>query len=67
MTSRSRVGSSAATVRAAGNVALLVCGMLLLLNMLASRRQVELISIILAVAGVGLRIEVAIRDRATCD
>jgi hypothetical protein len=67
MTFQSRVGPSAATVRAAGNLALLVCGILLVLDMLASRRQVELVSIILVIAGVGLRIEAAIRDRTTGD
>jgi hypothetical protein len=52
-------------VRAAGNLALLVSGVLLLLDLLASRRQVELASIILVIAGAGLRIEAAIRDRTT--
>lgn len=65
MTSQSRAGSSAATVRAAGNLALLVCGVLLLLDTLAARRQVELALVVLVIAGVGLRIEAAIRDRTT--
>jgi hypothetical protein len=65
MTSESRVGPPAATVRAAGNLALLVSGVLLLLDLLSSREQVELASIILVIAGVGLRIEAAIRDRST--
>jgi hypothetical protein len=67
MTSQSRVGTPAATVRAAGNLALLVSGVLLLLDLLAPRGQVELASIILVIAGAGLRIEAAIRDRATGD
>jgi hypothetical protein len=67
MTSQSRVGTPAATVRVAGNLALLVSGVLLLLDLLAPRGQVELASIILVIAGAGLRIEAAIRDRATGD
>jgi hypothetical protein len=67
MTSQSRVGSSTATVRAAGNLALSVCGMLLLLDVLDPKRQVELALVILVIAGVGLRIEAAIRDRTTGD
>lgn len=63
MTSDSRVGAPAATVRAAGNFVLLVSGVLLLLDLFAARRQVELVSILLVIAGVGLRIEAAIRDR----
>jgi hypothetical protein len=67
MTSQSRAGTPAATVRAVGNLALLVSGVLLLLDLLAPRGQVELASIILVIAGAGLRIEAAIRDRATGD
>lgn len=67
MGSESRVGSPAATVRAAGNLALLVSGVLLLLDVLSPRVQVELASILLVIAGAGLRIEAAIRDRATDD
>jgi hypothetical protein len=67
MTSQSRAGTPAATVRVAGNLALLVSGVLLLLDLLAPRGQVELASIILVIAGAGLRIEAAIRDRATGD
>ncbi|GLY76538.1 hypothetical protein Airi01_048050 [Actinoallomurus iriomotensis] len=64
MGSESRVGSPAAT---AGNLALLVSGVLLLLDVLSPRVQVELASILLVIAGVGLRIEAAIRGRATDD
>lgn len=65
MGSESRPGSPAATVRAAGNLALSVSGVLLLLDVLSPRVQVELAAILLVIAGVGLRIEAAIRDRAT--
>ncbi|MGI5233407.1 hypothetical protein [Actinoallomurus sp. CA-142502] len=45
----------------------MVSGVLLLLDVLSPRVQVELASILLVIAGVGLRIEAAIRDRATDD
>jgi hypothetical protein len=57
MTSESRHGPFPATVRATGN--------LLVLDLFAPRRAIELASIILALAGVGLRVEAAIRDRRT--
>ena len=63
MTSDSRVGSPAATVRAAGNFVLLVSGVLLLLDLLSSKRQIELAVVSLVIAGVGLRVEAAIKTK----
>jgi hypothetical protein len=67
MVSESRVGSPVATVRAVANVFLSVSAVLLLLDLLSRRGQVEIASIIFVIAGVGLRIEAAIRDGATGD
>jgi hypothetical protein len=65
VTSENRVGSPVASVRAVGDLALFVSGVLLFADLLSPRWQVGLASIILVIAGVGLRIEAAIRDRNT--
>jgi hypothetical protein len=67
MVSESRGASPVATVRAVGNLLLSVSAVLLLLDMLSRRGQIEIASIILVIAGVGLRIEAAIRGRTPED
>jgi hypothetical protein len=46
---------------------LTVCGVLLVLDLFAWRRTVELGAIVLALVGVGLRIEAAIINRTADD
>jgi hypothetical protein len=65
VTSQSRYGPFPATVRATGNLALTACGILLVLDLFTPRQPIELASIILAITGVGLRIEASIRDGRT--
>ncbi|GAA4483528.1 hypothetical protein GCM10023191_005210 [Actinoallomurus oryzae] len=67
MVSKSRGASPVATVRAVGNLLLSVSAVLLLLDMLSREGQIEIASIIFVIAGVGLRIEAAIRDRTPED
>jgi len=54
--------TKAQTVRAFGNIALTVCAVLAILNMLTKHRGIPLLVTVLAIIGIGARIESAVHS-----